>query len=87
MLYSRDQHLKNSQIKVILRNVFLNFLYKQKKRFIGLIGKSVQRFFNRIWNYLIKGVMGTVAIATIMPPLCIGLSLGSLLLALLTPIW
>ena len=53
----------------------------------GLIGKSVQRFFNRIWLYLIVGFFGTLSLSLIFPPLCIVTSTLSLCFGLLSPVW
>lgn len=53
----------------------------------GLIGKSVQRVFNRIWNYVFKGFIGTLGCILIIPVSSIVLSTLSILIALLSPIW
>lgn len=33
----------------------------------GILGKNFTRFFNRIWNYLFKGFLGTTIVATVFP--------------------
>ena len=53
----------------------------------GLLGKTVSRFFNRVWNYLIKGAFGTLALSVVFPPLCLGVSTLSLVLGLSAPLW
>jgi hypothetical protein len=53
----------------------------------GLIGKSTQRVFNRIWNYVFKGFIGTLGCILIIPISSIVLSTASILIALLSPIW
>lgn len=55
--------------------------------FAGFIGKGLTRAINRIWNYFIKGFLGTCAIVFIFPILCIAASAGSVFLALTAPFW
>jgi len=55
--------------------------------FLGFLGKNMQRFFNRFWNYIIKGFIGTVAVCAVYPASCLLISTGSLALGLLSPIW
>lgn len=45
------------------------------------------RHLNRIWNYVIKGILGTLAMLIIFPVICIFASLGSFMVALTGPIW
>lgn len=45
------------------------------------------RHLNRIWNYVIKGIFGTLAMLIIFPIICLSASLGSLLVALTGPLW
>ncbi|CAF4418918.1 unnamed protein product [Rotaria sp. Silwood2] len=53
----------------------------------GFLGKNMQRIFNRFWNYVAKGIVGTVAICAIYPVSCVLLSTGSFILGVLSPIW
>ena len=53
----------------------------------GLIGKSFQRVFNRIWNYFIKGFLGSVALTIVFPLLCFLISTLSIFVAFLIPLW
>ncbi|CAF4746596.1 unnamed protein product [Rotaria sp. Silwood1] len=53
----------------------------------GFLGKNMQRIFNRFWNYVAKGFVGTVAICAIYPASCVLLSIGSFILGVLSPIW
>ncbi|CAF4188508.1 unnamed protein product, partial [Rotaria sp. Silwood2] len=53
----------------------------------GFLGKNIQRMFNRFWNYVAKGFIGTVAICVIYPASCAILSTGSFILGVLSPIW
>lgn len=68
------------------------YVGKSRKRFEsipdkGLIGKSVQRVFNVIWNYFFVGFIGSVGLTLIFPTLCVVLSLSSIILCLLSPVW
>lgn len=42
---------------------------------------------NRIWNYVCKGFLGTILIVFLFPLICIAASLGSIVLAIATPLW
>ena len=53
----------------------------------GLIGKAVQRVFNKFWNYIIKGAIGTVGLVLIFPLFSFIVSSLSILAALTAPIW
>lgn len=53
----------------------------------GFIGKGFTRNMNRVWNYFIKGFLGTVVILFIFPIVCLTASLSSIMLALAAPIW
>uniref|UniRef100_A0A1A9VB52 Uncharacterized protein n=1 Tax=Glossina austeni TaxID=7395 RepID=A0A1A9VB52_GLOAU len=53
----------------------------------GFIGKGLTRNLNRIWNYFIKGFLGTIVILFAFPLLCLATSFLSILLALTAPLW
>lgn len=53
----------------------------------GFIGKGLTRTINRVWNYFVKGFLGTVAIVFIFPLLCVAVSAGSVFLAITAPLW
>lgn len=42
---------------------------------------------NRVWNYFVKGFLGTVVILFAFPLLCLACSLLSIILALTAPFW
>lgn len=54
---------------------------------IGFIGKGMTRHLNRIWNYFIKGFLGSLLILFVFPLVCISVSLTSILFAIAAPIW
>lgn len=45
------------------------------------------RHLNRLWNYGVKGLLGTLIILFVFPVVCIVTSLGSLLIALTAILW
>lgn len=45
------------------------------------------RHLNRLWNYGVKGLLGTLIILFVFPVVCIVTSLGSLLIALTAFLW
>ena len=53
----------------------------------GLIGKSVSRVFNRLWNYVFKGLIGTVLVFIGVSFVCVTLSTGSLICCVTIPLW
>ncbi|XP_076160274.1 uncharacterized protein LOC143143176 isoform X1 [Ptiloglossa arizonensis] len=53
----------------------------------GFIGKGMTRHLNRLWNYGVKGLLGTLAILFVFPVMCILTSLGSLVIALTAVLW
>lgn len=55
--------------------------------FLGFIGKGMTRHLNRIWNYFIKGFLGTLLILFAFPIVCIIISFASIFLAIASPIW
>ncbi|CAF0780260.1 unnamed protein product [Adineta ricciae] len=53
----------------------------------GFLGKNMQRMFNRFWNYIAKGCVGTVAICAVYPITCLVVPVVSFTLGVLSPIW
>lgn len=53
----------------------------------GFIGKGITRQLNRIYNYVIKGFLGTFLILFIFPVICCTVSFASLMLAVCAPLW
>lgn len=53
----------------------------------GFIGKGLTRHLNRIWNYFIKGFLGTMIILFLFPVICLGTSILSIFFALTSPLW
>ncbi|XP_049281969.1 uncharacterized protein LOC125763166 isoform X1 [Anopheles funestus] len=53
----------------------------------GFIGKGMTRHLNRLYNYFIKGFLGTLVILVLFPLLCFAVSASSLALAITAPLW
>lgn len=53
----------------------------------GFIGKGMTRHLNRIWNYFVKGFLGTLLILFIFPILCVTVSISSICFAIAAPLW
>ena len=53
----------------------------------SVIGKSISRIFNVIWNYGIKGVLGTTLCFLGHPLLVIGSTIGSIAGIVTSPVW
>uniref|UniRef100_A0A182QS17 Uncharacterized protein n=1 Tax=Anopheles farauti TaxID=69004 RepID=A0A182QS17_9DIPT len=53
----------------------------------GFIGKGMTRHLNRLYNYFIKGFLGTLVILVLFPLLCCAVSASSLALAITAPLW
>lgn len=53
----------------------------------GFIGKGMTRHINRVWNYFVKGFIGTLLILVCFPLLCIFVVTLSVCCAILAPLW
>ncbi|XP_005097291.1 uncharacterized protein LOC101859401 [Aplysia californica] len=53
----------------------------------GFLGKSLTRHFNRFWNFVVKGALGSTLVVLVFPVLCLGVSTLSLIAAVLSPVW
>lgn len=53
----------------------------------GFVGKGLSRQVNRAWNYIVKGLVGTVLLVLVFPVLSLVVCLTSLVAALLAPLW
>ncbi|XP_058455787.1 uncharacterized protein LOC131433056 isoform X1 [Malaya genurostris] len=53
----------------------------------GFVGKGMTRHLNRLYNYFIKGFLGTLVILTMFPLLCLSVSVSSIVFAIAAPLW
>ena len=86
--YSRDKKLTFiSRIGAIWKHVSTSRDRFENTPDKGLLGKSFTRILNVIWNYVIKGFCGTLLLILIYPALCVLVSVSSIVLGILTPVW
>ncbi|CAD5123849.1 DgyrCDS12155 [Dimorphilus gyrociliatus] len=83
---SPTQTLMSRMFK-LWRHVFRSVENFELQDDTAFIEKNVQRPFNRIWNYGIKGALGTFLLFLTVPLICILSTLGSLILAIFVPLW
>ncbi|XP_055636132.1 uncharacterized protein LOC129775415 isoform X2 [Toxorhynchites rutilus septentrionalis] len=53
----------------------------------GFVGKGMTRHLNRLYNYFIKGFLGSLLILILFPLLCISVSISSIAFAIAAPLW
>lgn len=53
----------------------------------GFVGKGMTRHLNRLYNYFIKGFLGSLLILVLFPLLCISVSISSVAFAIAAPLW
>lgn len=76
-----------SRLLVLWRHISKSRTHFETKPDTGFIGKGFTRHVNRFWNYVVKGLMGTLAIGILFPALCLGLSLSSIAIACTAILW
>ncbi|XP_039440636.1 uncharacterized protein LOC120421483 isoform X2 [Culex pipiens pallens] len=53
----------------------------------GFVGKGMTRHLNRLYNYFIKGFLGSLLILILFPLVCISISVSSIAFAIAAPLW
>ncbi|KAL4132482.1 hypothetical protein QTP88_009622 [Uroleucon formosanum] len=76
-----------SRLNLLWRHISKSRTHFETKPDTGFIGKGMTRHLNRVWNYVIKGILGTLGMLIIFPIICLSASFGSLMVALTGPIW
>ncbi|XP_068087135.1 uncharacterized protein [Anabrus simplex] len=76
-----------SRLVALWRHISKSRTHFETKPDTGFIGKGFTRHINRFWNYVVKGLLGTLAIVLIFPLVCLVTSCGSLIIALTGFIW
>ncbi|KAK8782529.1 hypothetical protein V5799_016141 [Amblyomma americanum] len=69
-----------------LRGWFPAFREALVAKLRGFVGKGLSRHLNRIWNYLVKGLVGTVLLVLLFPVVSLVVCSASLVAALLAPL-
>ncbi|XP_054716194.1 uncharacterized protein LOC129225725 [Uloborus diversus] len=89
-LYPRKSSLTHtlcSRLLLLWRHISKSRTEFESRPDTGFIGKGFSRHLNRLWNYLVKGALGTLLIVFFMPIICSFLSFLSLCIALSAPLW
>uniref|UniRef100_A0A6P7GE45 Uncharacterized protein LOC114337028 n=1 Tax=Diabrotica virgifera virgifera TaxID=50390 RepID=A0A6P7GE45_DIAVI len=76
-----------SRLLSLWRHISKSRTHFETKPDTGFIGKGLTRHLNRIWNYFIKGLFGTVLIVVIFPIACFIVTFASLFVALTCVLW
>lgn len=76
-----------SRLITLWRHISKSRTHFETKPDTGFIGKGFTRHVNRIWNYFIKGLFGTIILVIILPVVCVITILTSLFIALTAVIW
>ncbi|XP_046394390.1 uncharacterized protein LOC124162073 isoform X1 [Ischnura elegans] len=76
-----------SRLLSLWRHISKSRTHFETKPDTGFIGKGLTRHVNRIWNYMLKGLIGTLTIMVVFPILCLVTSIGSLVIALVAFLW
>ncbi|XP_063235543.1 uncharacterized protein LOC134538292 isoform X2 [Bacillus rossius redtenbacheri] len=76
-----------SRLLSLWRHISKSRTHFETKPDTGFIGKGFTRHVNRAWNYLVKGVLGTLGIVIVFPVVCVVASICSLLVALTAFLW
>ena len=76
-----------SRLITLWRHISKSRTHFETKPDTGFIGKGFTRHVNRIWNYLIKGLFGTIGLVLVFPLVCIFIILGSIFIGLTAIMW
>nr|CAD7256838.1 unnamed protein product [Timema shepardi] len=71
-----------SRLLSLWRHISKSRTHFETKPDTGFIGKGFTRHLNRLWNYLVKGLLGTLCVVLIFPLVCFVTSFCSLAMAL-----
>ncbi|KAB0793481.1 hypothetical protein PPYR_13101 [Photinus pyralis] len=76
-----------SRLITLWRHISKSRTYFETKPDTGFIGKGFTRHMNRIWNYFIKGLFGTIVLIVILPIVCIVTIVSSMFIAATAVAW
>ncbi|RUS83688.1 hypothetical protein EGW08_008536, partial [Elysia chlorotica] len=84
---SSSTHTLVSRLRALWANVASSRAAFEAAPDTGFLGKSMTRHFNRLWNFVLKGALGSAITVLVMPVACVVTSSLSLLGAVLAPLW
>ncbi|KAF5280931.1 hypothetical protein FQA39_LY17937 [Lamprigera yunnana] len=76
-----------SRLITLWRHISKSRTYFETKPDTGFIGKGFTRHLNRIWNYFIKGLFGTIGLVIVLPIVCVVTILSSTFIAVTAILW
>ncbi|XP_037776345.1 uncharacterized protein LOC119573262 isoform X2 [Penaeus monodon] len=76
-----------SRLRMLWRHISKSRTHFETTPDTGFIGKGVTRHMNRAWNYVMKGIVGTLLLTTVFPLTCLLVSMGSMAIAIAAPFW
>jgi hypothetical protein len=76
-----------SRLVELWRNISKARTHFETEPDTGFIGKGMTRHLNRVYNYFVKGFLGSLIILVLFPILCVSVSATSILFAITAPIW
>lgn len=76
-----------SRLLALWRHISKSRTHFETKPDTGFIGKGMTRHINRLWNYIVKGLLGTLGIILVFPLVCLLISCGSLAITVTAIFW
>ncbi|XP_057659864.1 uncharacterized protein LOC130896097 isoform X1 [Diorhabda carinulata] len=76
-----------SRLLNLWRHISKSRTHFETKPDTGFIGKGLTRHLNRIWNYFIKGLFGTLLIVLVFPVVCFLVTFASFFVAVTSVVW
>lgn len=76
-----------SRLITLWRHISKSRTHFETKPDTGFIGKGFTRHINRMWNYFIKGLFGTIALVIVLPVICVLTILTSVFIAATAIMW
>ncbi|XP_060522143.1 uncharacterized protein LOC132699446 isoform X2 [Cylas formicarius] len=77
----------SSRLITLWRHISKSRTHFETKPDTGFIGKGFTRHVNRVWNYFVKGLFGTICLVVIFPLVCLTVIFTSLIIAASTVVW
>ncbi|KDR19062.1 hypothetical protein L798_06418, partial [Zootermopsis nevadensis] len=76
-----------SRLLALWRHISKSRTHFETKPDTGFIGKGMTRHINRLWNYVVKGLLGTLGIILVFPLVCLVANCGSLAITATAILW
>ncbi|XP_014217676.1 uncharacterized protein LOC106646149 isoform X2 [Copidosoma floridanum] len=76
-----------SRLTALWRHISKSRTHFETEPDTGFIGKGMTRHMNRLWNYGVKGFLGTLCLLFVFPVVSLVISIASLFIALTAILW